>query len=88
MNTPKNPRPTPDDHDRNGNESGVNQVNPNDTPATRGTDAPSHQGGDPSEVKAQPRQPNRDSQPDGKRDAGQLPGTPDRDRQRSDKRGK
>lgn len=62
MNTPKNPRPTPDDHDRNGNESGVNQVNPNDT-ANRGTPV-KHQGGDPGEVAPQARQPNRDAKPD------------------------
>ncbi len=87
MNPTKQTRPSSDDYsvDRDGPDSGVNQVNPHDTPATRGTDAPSHQGGDPSEVRAQPRQPNRDSQPDGKRDIGHAPSNPDRIKQRGDR---
>ncbi len=87
MNPTKNTRPSHDEYDvdRDGPDSGVNQVNPHDTPATRGTDVPSHQGGDPSEVKAQPRQPNRDSQPEGKRDIGFDPNNPDRVKQRGDK---
>lgn len=72
MDPTKHTRPSHDqyDVDRDGPSSGVNQVNPNDTPATRGTDKPGHQGGDPSEVKPRVMQPSRDSQPDGKRDAG------------------
>lgn len=65
------------DVDRDGPDSGVRQVNPHDTPATRGTDKPSHQGGDPSEVRPQVLQPSRDSQPDGKRDLGVDVSDPD-----------
>jgi hypothetical protein len=40
MDPTKRTRPSHDqyDVDRDGPDSGVNQVNPNDTPATRGTD--------------------------------------------------
>lgn len=48
----------------------MNQVNPHDTPATRGAEEPGHQGGDPSEVRPRVLQPNRDSQRDGARDDG------------------
>lgn len=79
-------RPSHDkyDVDRDGPDSGVNQVNPNDTPATRGTDGPGHQGGDPGEVRPHALQPNRDGQPDGKRDPG-FDANTDRTKQRGNK---
>jgi hypothetical protein len=87
MDPTKHTRPSHDDYsiDRDGPDSGVNQVNPHDTPATRGTDKPSHQGGDPSEVKPQPLQPNRDAQPDGARDLGFDAANPDKTRRRGQK---
>jgi hypothetical protein len=59
-----------DDRDRDGPGSGVNQVNPHDTPRNRGTGEKGHQGGDPGEVRPGAQQPNRDAQPDGHRDLG------------------
>lgn len=59
-----------DSRDRDGESSGVNQVNPHDTPKSRGTDEPSHQGGDPGELAAGLPQRNRDRQSDGHRDVG------------------
>lgn len=59
-----------DDRDRDGPDSGVNQVNPGDTPRTRGDGSTAHQGGDPGAVRAPQRNPNRDRQPDGHRDLG------------------
>ena len=72
MDPRKNFKPSHDDdsRDRDGESSGVNQVNPHDTPRTRGTDEPSHQGGDPSEVAPDLPQRNRDRQNDGQRDIG------------------
>lgn len=84
MNPTKNTRPSHDRHDidSDGPGSGVNQVNPHDTPATRGTDEPGRQGGDPSEVKPRATQPNRDAQPDGHRDPGFDAEHPDAGRRR------
>lgn len=60
-----------DDRDRDGPDSGVNQVNPHDTPRTRGTpDMKGHQGGEPDEVAPHIPQRNRDRQQDGHRDPG------------------
>lgn len=59
-----------DDRDRDGPSSGVNQVNPHDTPRTRDDGEKGHQGGDPDEVRPHVLQPNRDAQPDGGRDPG------------------
>lgn len=75
---------TPDDHDRSGPNSGYKQVNPRDTPATRGTDQPGHQGGTPGEVRPHHLQPNRDSQPDGNRDQGFDAQNPEMTRRRGD----
>lgn len=86
MDPTKRTRPSHDDYavDRDGPDSGVNQVNPADTPRTRGDDKPSHQGGDMREVRPQQLQPNRDAQPDGGRDDGFELGT-DKTRRRGDK---
>ena len=59
-----------DDRDRDGPDSGVNQVNPHDTPRTRDSGEKARQGGEPDQVRPQVLQPNRDSQPDGARDPG------------------
>lgn len=59
-----------DDRDRDGPGSGVNQVNPHDTPNTRQSGEKGHQGGEPDEVKPRALQPNRDRQPDLPRDTG------------------
>jgi hypothetical protein len=87
MNPNKNFKPSQDSYerDRDGESSGVNQVNPHDTPRTRGTDEPSHQGGDPAEVRPQHRQANRDAQPDGARDQGFDAQNPEMTRRRGDK---
>lgn len=58
------------DRDRDGPSSRVNQVNPHDTPRARGDDGPTHQGGDPHDVRAPQASPNRDRQQDGHRDLG------------------
>jgi len=64
MDPTKNTRPSHDqyDRDRDGPDSGVNQVNPNNTENQGGTPV-KHQGGDPAEVAPQQRQPNRDATP-------------------------
>ncbi|WAS95857.1 hypothetical protein [Nannocystis punicea] len=58
------------DRDRGGPNSGVNQVNPNDTPRTREDGEKGHQGGEPHDVRPSQLQPNRDRQSDGHRDQG------------------
>jgi hypothetical protein len=58
------------DRDRGGPNSGVNQVNPSDTPRNREDGEKGHQGGHPEEVRPSHLQHNRDSQPDGHRDLG------------------
>jgi hypothetical protein len=69
MNPTKNTRPSHDryDRDRGGSESGVNQVNPNNT-ENQGGDPPGRQGGDPGEVAPAQRQANRDAQPNQSKD--------------------
>lgn len=89
MNPNKNFKPSHDeyDRDRDGESSGVNQVNPNNT-ENQGGDPPGHQGGDPSEVRPHQPQANRDAQPDGKRDLGFDAQNPDTNKRRGDKPGK
>lgn len=62
MNPNKNFKPSHDqyDRDRDGERSGVNQVNPNNTP-NQGGDPVGHQGGDPHEVRPHHPQANRDA---------------------------
>lgn len=76
-----------DDIDRDGPSSGVKQVNPGDTPRTRGTDQPGHQGGDPHDVATALPQRNRDRQSDGHRDIGLDLGDPKEVRRRGHNRG-
>lgn len=59
-----------DDRDRDGPSSGVNQVNPHDTPRTRDDGEKGHQGGEPHDVRPSALNPNRDRQNDGHRDQG------------------
>lgn len=65
MNPNKNFKPSHDeyDRDRGAPNTGLNQVNPNNTENQTGTPK-KHQGGDPSEVGPQQRQPNRDTNSD------------------------
>lgn len=84
MDPRKNFKPSHDvyDRDRGGSDSGVNQVNPHDTPRTRPDGETTHQGGDPSEVRPIQPNANRDAQPDGHRDLGYNPQQPDTNRRR------
>jgi hypothetical protein len=86
MNPNKNFKPSHDqyDRDRDGESSGVNQVNPNNT-ENQGGDPVTRQGGDPREVGPQHLQPNRDAQPDGNRDQGFDAQHPEVTRRRGDK---
>ncbi|MCY0989648.1 hypothetical protein OV203_21095 [Nannocystis sp. ILAH1] len=78
MNPNKNFKPSHDDtdRDRGGPNTGLNQVNPSDTPRNREDGEKGHQGGDPGEVRPSHLQHNRDSQPDGHRDLGYDPSDP------------
>ncbi|HEY0134724.1 MAG TPA: hypothetical protein VGB85_11605 [Nannocystis sp.] len=71
MDPKKNFKPSHDvyDKDRDGPDSGVNQVNPHNT-ENQGGDPVKPQGGDPAEIRPQVLQVNRDAQGDEPRDIG------------------